>query len=262
MLGKLIKHEFKATGRILGPLFLILLVLSVVNKLVLSVDLFKGALKVIPNFVTFTYLVSIIAVVVVTFVIVIIRFYKNLMTDEGYLMFTLPVKSRQLINSKLIISCIWTLLSLVAVIASLLIVFDNTEFSYFIKELFYLTKNEIDAAFGVSNTKILLIELIVLLLISIINRILTIYASIAIGQLFTGHRIIGAFGAYIAISTVIQIILIAILLLLGLISGISFDEMETIPQLIIPLTIIFNIISNFAFYFITDYIFQKKLNLE
>ena len=46
------------------------------------------------------------------------RFYKNLMTDEGYLMFTLPVSRSQLIWSKLIVSMAWGILS--AVLAALM----------------------------------------------------------------------------------------------------------------------------------------------
>lgn len=262
MLGKLIKHEFKATSRILSPLFLILLVLSIVDRIVINIDLFKGTLAIIPKFITATYFISIVAVVIVTFVIVILRFYKNLMTDEGYLMFTLPAKSTQLINSKLIVSCLWTMFSFIAVIASLLIVFGNAETFNIIKEFFSNIIKDINLAFGNSTATILIIEFIVLLLISVINKILSIYVSIAIGQLFTGHRIIGSFGAYIAISTIVQIISIAILLLLGLISGFSFEEMESIPQLIIPVTIIITLVTNLAFYLITDYIFKKKLNLE
>ena len=42
MLGKLIKHEIKATGRILFPLYLILLLLSVVNRVLTSIEVFSG----------------------------------------------------------------------------------------------------------------------------------------------------------------------------------------------------------------------------
>ena len=46
---------------------------------------------------------------VTTVVLMILRFYRNLMTDEGYLMFTLPVSTTELIFSKLIVSIVWFL---------------------------------------------------------------------------------------------------------------------------------------------------------
>ena len=39
------------------------------------------------------YGMVIIAAFVITLIVIIQRFYKNLLTDEGYLMFTLPVKA-------------------------------------------------------------------------------------------------------------------------------------------------------------------------
>lgn len=44
-----------------------------------------------------------------TIVLMVLRFYRNLMTDEGYLMFTLPVSTTELIFSKLIVSVVWFL---------------------------------------------------------------------------------------------------------------------------------------------------------
>lgn len=43
-----------------------------------------------------------LALPVVTFVLIFIRFYKNFFTDEGYLTFTLPVSRRKLMLSKII----------------------------------------------------------------------------------------------------------------------------------------------------------------
>ena len=39
-----------------------------------------------------------------------VRFYKNLYTDEGYLMHTLPVTPRQLLVSKLTVGSLWSFL--------------------------------------------------------------------------------------------------------------------------------------------------------
>ncbi len=52
---------------------------------------------------SFVFSLALIAAVVTTIVLMILRFYRNLMTDEGYLMFTLPVSTTELICSQLIV---------------------------------------------------------------------------------------------------------------------------------------------------------------
>jgi hypothetical protein len=261
MLSKLFKHEMKATSRLLLPLFLVLIVLTVMDRIVLNLDIFTGALSVIPGFVTFIYIVALIAIVVVTFVIIILRFYKNLMTDEGYLMFTLPVKSHQLINSKLIASIIWTVASFVAVIASLLAVFATSERLDMIREGFDWFVNELKSEFGTFGI-VLVIEMVVLIIVSILNNILQIYASVALGQLFSGHKVLGSFAAYIGLNIATQTVSTILLVIASLIFKTSFEEMNALPQIIFPVMLIIILAFNTAYYWVTNYIFKKKLNLE
>ena len=58
---------------------------------------------------------------VATLIVVIQRFYKSLLGDEGYLMFTIPVKAWQNILNKLLVSMLWTFTSTVIGFGSILI---------------------------------------------------------------------------------------------------------------------------------------------
>jgi len=261
MLSKLFKHELKATARLLLPIYLVLVVLTIMDRIALNLDIFKGVLSIIPGLITTAYVVSIIAIIVVSFVIIIMRFYKNLMTDEGYLMFTLPVKSHQLIISKLLASILWTVASVVAVIASLFAVFATSDTWAMMVDVYHMAMVEIKAELG-GFTTILVIELVLLVILTLINSILEIYASIAIGQLFNGHKVIGSFAAYIGITTAIQIIVSVFLFIAGMIFKQRIDDIEAIPQLVFPITILFLLVFNVLFYWITNYIFKRKLNLE
>ena len=127
MLSKLIKHEFRATFRLLIPLFILLFILSIVDRIVLSLDIFHGVLEIIPILITFAFVISIATVIIATFILMIMRFYKNLTSDEGYLMFTLPVHTRQLIHSKFLVFFTWTIACILAVIAALLIALARPE---------------------------------------------------------------------------------------------------------------------------------------
>ena len=67
------------------------------------------------------YVALCIAVVVLAIVFIIQRFYNGLLKDEGYLMFTLPVKTWQLIKAKGLTALIVTVISGVIGISSVLL---------------------------------------------------------------------------------------------------------------------------------------------
>ncbi|MDF2841976.1 MAG: hypothetical protein K0R00_402 [Herbinix sp.] len=261
MLGKLLKHELNATSRLLIPLYVALAVLTFVNHFALYIEAFHGILAGIKGFLTFAYVVALIGIVVVTFILIIQRFYKNLVTDEGYLMFTLPVKSHELINSKLIVALLWILASIAAVILSLIIVFYRADWFSDLPTFWGLVKAEFQREFG-SSSLLLVIELIVILITAILNNILLIYVSIAIGQLINGHKLIGSFGAYIGIYTGLQILVIICMGILSLIFKQTINDITIIPEVVLPLMILYTLVLNVIFFFVTNFIFKRKLNLD
>ena len=111
MLGKLLKHEFRATGRIMLPLMGALLALALMANL--SIRGMTSSLSDIPALRILFILIliffgmGIVAVGVMALVVMVSRFYRNLLKSEGYLMFTLPVSVHELIWSKLIVSLVW-----------------------------------------------------------------------------------------------------------------------------------------------------------
>ena len=88
MLRKLLKHEFRATGRIMLPLFGILLLVSVganfSSRGMLNSD--SSLLRTLGTIFIMLFIVGIFAVGIISFVLMINRFYKNLLQDEGYVM--------------------------------------------------------------------------------------------------------------------------------------------------------------------------------
>lgn len=260
MLSKLIKHEFKATAKLLLPLYLIVLAFTIMDSIVLNLHLFKGPFEFISGFITGFYVLSLFAAGIVTFVLIIYRFYKNLMTDEGYLMFTLPVKPSNLINSKLIVSAVWSIVSFIVIFASLFIVFAPSDLTAFWRE-FYKAINSFNTTFGAKGI-LIIIETILLFLICAFYSPLVVYASIALGQLLKGHKVIGAFAAYIVLSTIIQILMTISFAFLGFALGKHTDNLNSVPFIVLPAFIVFIGILSIVFYCITNFMFKKKLNLE
>lgn len=210
MLGKLIKHEFTATGRILSILFAVLLVISPITAIYMK---FRTT-SILPEHNTFlnilevlcgaAFTIAMIAAGVATVIVLLSRFYQSMVTRESYLTHTLPVTTSQLVISKLIVAFIWQITGIIVMFISLRIFIGIlggwNEFSRVFTEMFRFTKDEMNFNFGTYTL------LAVSLLVSIIVAYLKCYASFALGHLVNGHSFIGFIVSYIAISTVTQII--------------------------------------------------------
>ena len=117
MFGKLLKYDFKYVARIWWMLAVGVLGLSVAASLVfraiflnINSNGFFAFLSVLGMFFLVVSFIGIFGSLVVTEVLVFVRFYKNFYTDEGYLTFTLPVKRSKLLLSKTLNSVIWFVL--------------------------------------------------------------------------------------------------------------------------------------------------------
>lgn len=105
MLGKLLKNEFIATGRIMGALYA---VVAVIMAYVL------GSYYIAKDTATTGQMLGIMVLLLIsscsfilTAVVMITNFQKSLYGDQGYLSFTLPVKGSTLLISKIITSTVW-----------------------------------------------------------------------------------------------------------------------------------------------------------
>src|SRR5690554_3863947 len=261
MLARLMKHKLKATARLLVPLYVVLLCISVINRFTLQSGLREGFALFIRLLLMATHIVSIIAILMVTFILMIMRFYRNLLRDEGYLMFTLPVKVHHLITSKLVITIFWIIASLTLILGSFVIVTANPEMINTIRINFIEMGAELNAQFG-SNGTLILVEFITLVFLGVILNILSIYVSIAVGQLFNKNRVIASFVSYTVIYTGLQF-------LITLIGGIfmhfnigNIDFVNLSPQIFFTVGIVFALVGCILFYAITNHILTRKLNLE
>lgn len=258
MLTKLTKYEWMATARYLIPLYLVLAFTTVFSKVLFSIPLFDGKLAFIPMLFFVLYIISLISIAITTFLLIIMRFYKNLMTGEGYLMFTLPVKVHELITSKLVISLIWVVTSCILCFVSLLIVIPSAasldpDFNSF------TLSSILDALGSVGTIKIILFALFMLLMLAM--NILMFYTSIATGQMISSNKVFGSIIAYIGIYTVFQAAA-SILIFLTTLLPIDFYNVNEVTNLVLIFGIVLSIIGNFVFYYVTNIVLKKRLNLE
>lgn len=277
MLRKLLKQEIKATARTFLPIYFALLILTVVAKLLFVggvPDYFEGVqvsnpvVNILIGVTMTLYFILLVGLSVMTMVVIVQRFYKNFFTDEGYLMFTLPVRIWQQILSKLLVGLIWTVICGLTIMLSVFILSFGTIETFSMMEWTQALGSmyaEFNNMYGIS-LNVFVFEIGLMMIAGVISSILMIYASIAIGQLFNRHRIIASFGAYIAITIVLQIIVSIALIA---VSVFGLDNLMSINNNEIQIAQIFingmtgcNILLSGIFFFFTQYILKTRLNLE
>ena len=181
MLGKLIKHELAATGRLLLPMQGILLFISIVGWLLLNLKVFDEHIEIGISMLIL-YILFIYAIAVATNIYLAVRFYKNLFTDEGYLSFTLPVKPYMHLWSKGICMAIWQVVNTVMIVLSvcILMCYQNIlgEVITKLKTVDWSVLGEL----GLSLPGIISF-LVAFFIISGLFGITSIFASVCIGQL-------------------------------------------------------------------------------
>lgn len=108
MLGKLMKYDMKYMARILPWLYLGAFCLSLLCS-VFFLFMPEGLLLEIGTMIiTYVGTLFVETLVIMTVVFLIMRIYRSMFSDEGYLTFTLPVKNSTVINSKILTGAIWT----------------------------------------------------------------------------------------------------------------------------------------------------------
>lgn len=273
MLGKLLRYEIKSTARLFLPLYAALLILGLLNRLFLAVSRLHASnfvLALPATTVTVFYVLTAMAAFVMTLVVMIQRFYKNLLGDEGYLMFTLPVTPVQHLVTKLLVSCLWIFASVAVMALSLVAMLADRQFFAGL----WPSLCNMFSSFSFSTTpsicSVILygVEFIVLILLGTISSILMIYFSISLGQLFNRNKLLAAVGAYLVINTALQVLssLLFIPLSFPNVNGILTSFLTANPYLSLHLAlgagILGALLLSTAFFLGTNYLLSRKLNLE
>lgn len=270
MLKTLLRYEWRATARTCIPVYLAALVLAVINRLFSELQAAVGYNRIaimMQGVAGTVYFGVIVAVFVVTFVILVQRFYKSLLGDEGYLMFTLPVSTAQHIWAKGIVAMALNLLAGVAAMLSVMILAMNGQAWLALPGdlVTFLTRGMQE----IPSLPLMILEFIVLCLVSALAGVFMIYLCIAIGHLARRHRIAMAVGAYFAISTITQIVLFLFVYLMDMtgldyalssaLNGLS-NEAATHVLFLLGILLCAGIAA--LFFYFTNRILSRHLNLE
>lgn len=274
MLRKLMKHELRATGRVMLPLFLLVLITAaganLATRTLLEAD--NKLMNLMGIILLTAFIIAIAAACIMAFALMIQRFYKNLLQDEGYVMMTLPVSVHKHVCSKLFVSLLWYAASFFVVALAFFILMFDIEFAkeftgafkgllQYLKELFP-DGNHIHAI-------IASLEFFVFIILAIAANCLEFYAAMSIGQSFANRKILMSVLVYFGINFIMQILGGVFGIIVDK-SGLSFSVTNYLDTLSVPVTIhvvmagllLFTFVLNLIFYFISTYFLKNKLNLE
>lgn len=287
MLGKLFQNEWKSfslaptvvmviLGIFTGVTMFTLSNFLLVDSLAESDSTYGMLLQIISILVIFAYLFCVAAASFSITLCTAIRFYKNLFTDEGYLMFTLPVTPAKLLLSKGLVAALWRIISIALMMLSIfLIAFTGFicigEMSYveFFKDFaeFFVNLFDWQTIQEYINVPVPLLILWLLLLgtASLISKILFIYTCICLGQLFQKHKVGGSILCYFGLRFITQFFrqLFTQLLSEQIYSLYYIEEIGTGAWLsIMFISLLFMWGICVGMYCLCIYLMTKKLNLE
>ena len=276
MLGKLMKYDFRCMIRKFGPLWLGLLALAAVNGFTVGHVLEKGNMS---GFMSFLFgvvpIILLFALWIATGVLMIVfvcqRFYKGLLGDEGYLMFTLPATPAEHIGSKLIVAFVMELITALVALAGMMtfvMIYDGAGFIQGLREIGdFLARHGAEIPKGTVG---MLIQLLVLSFLSAVCTNLQIYLAIALGHLAKKNRIAMSVIAYVGINVALSLLLSLVSPLFGHINvNVTIDTFDEAVATIghygsiaLWTMIGWTLVKSAAFFFGSDLILSKKLNLE
>lgn len=274
MFVKLIKHEWDYMWK-----RLLLIAACIVVTTVLGCISFSGLMVMdstnefspvgflgIMGFVLY-YGVMIVAAFAIM-IISAIRMYKTLFGDEAYIIHTLPVSTRQVYWSKIIIHAVCEFAVSVLILISFNLVFGRL----YAFEPEAVTNGFNGSVFGVlaaitgMSAAATTIVFTLLMLLSCVISVLEILACIVLGQYWKKHKIIGAIVSYLVLTFIMQVVstvaVIPAIMGAGMGAMASPDLfMEEFMRSLLIIVYVITAIIGAASYFIADHGFTKKLNL-
>lgn len=284
MFSKLLKHEWKANVGLMSILTLAVVGVGILGTIALRVLVNYGdaitqsesvlVLLMFPlsTLVFVSYMGIAVYVAAVGFVLM-YRFYKHKFTDEGYLTFTLPVKTNHIFLSSGLNMVIWTVISfLVALLMYAMMLLCGTAqeglFNDDIVEAFGSLGifmdgigEEFTELMGAGFVPLLILNVLVVPLFSSVIAMTCVTLGAVVAK---KHKILAIIGISYGVNMVLSILLSVVTYLPLFIAVIIDPSMES-PMLYITLTLILTFLLQAGItvggYFLSTRLMKNKLNL-
>ena len=275
MFSKLLKHEFKQQGGLLAILSGAALIAGLLGglamrffaKLILEQPDSDAAVigEILAMMLMMAMIFAIIAYSIGMMILLVYRFYKRHFSDEGYLTFTLPANTHQILLSSITHIAIWSLIT--GIVAAGAIIFIVSQLMSMAADLasmpFDLVWQEMRLAFGEQLGAGYLVLYILNVVAGGIYSLILPLLAITIGSVVAKkHKLLAAFGIYYGVSMVLSTVTSVISVFTTI--GDAF-VMESTGQFTMYLTMSVSALLYLGIgiggYFIMHALVDKKLNL-
>ncbi len=274
MLSKLMKYDMRSTKRFGIPILLALLgvtVLGIINAFFMMSLAEKLADDSIIASISFTasvfmtiFLFMLIGVAATAIeVVILIDFYRTLVSDVGYLTFTLPVKPRTILVSKLINSSVWTVIIAVACFIAMAAIIFTMVATGMSDEI--LPDEPIEPMPPMGADAVLMIILGILFVIAyFFNSQLLCFMAIFFASVITRkNKVLAAVGCVLGVNFIYGIASSVFQSITFLIAGVISSETESMlgMNLYLGISAVLLTALSVLFFFVTEYMMRKKVNL-
>ena len=265
MLRKLLKYDLRANMKLYLFIWPAMLLLAGLQRLLLELPVTGFLSHFLMSLLTGLMVLALIAMVVLCFVICVIRFYSGLLRREGYLMFTRPVKPWQLLLSKLLAAmltliptCIFAYFGIALILSGTTDGVWNTMFNF---------SQILDQPLSAGT--LILAGLTVLATVA--NMILRVYFVSCLGHLFRRARIFLSILFYYLIGVLMQITSMLTLVSVNYepttfvnsvftwVESLSFNGAMSA---VLGTILLINVAIGCVYFFVSEVILRKRLNLE
>lgn len=286
MFRKLMKYDNRALGRMMLPLFGASIIASIIMAVALPIVINIGESSEDPSL--FAILIMMGASLLIfamwmvlalaysgSYILVGVRYYRNFISDEGYLTFTLPVTPAQLLKSKLLSGFLWQLIATVVFILNIGIILASMmpmlleESGMTLSQFF----GDFFAAFGETGMVAEIIGLIATMLIFtsvmvMLNLCILFLALTLGGVLAQKHKAIAGIGLYIALNTAVGFIIQICYMIFMPIMIIATEGAQSVTLPLIAVIVFLLVCSvlmaviSYILYRVIRYLLTHKLNLQ
>ena len=276
MLKKLLKYDFKSVFKYWWIAAVTTTALSVgagfCGEILNSEKELPAAALVISTLVIVLVALSLFAFLTLSQLLVYIRFYKNLFTDEGYLTFTLPVKRNHILNSKLLLGSVTTLstglLVIIDILTILCITFRKEIFNkVFFKDLFDNIETIVEEVGVLYITSYIFEGLLCIVLFVIISALFTFMCITIASIIAKKAKIVTAIALYYGASSLItfftqMFFMFGIGSIAEWVFELSDETIKLVVFLILLMAVFFLGSIAMAFYTFQYRMLDRKLNLS
>ena len=276
MLSKLLKYDLRALFKYWWIVALSSVCLTFVGGISLKIFLYPTTnadtplVTVLAFFGLIVTVIGLSAFLMATEIFIYVRFYQNLFSDEGYLTFTLPVRRRDILNSKIISGLIVNFLTVILLLAEILIIIiigiDQPTLYIWSESIGMFLRGTFELL-GAWSAVYIIEALVGILLIVTAGYLLTLICITFAAVVAKKHKVIAAIAFYYITNAVISFIsqmglMFGSVSLAGILEGIPTDSHFAVLSLM-ALSLVLSVGAiALALYSVEHYLLDRKLNLS